>query len=100
MTLVFTLSPLYPVEGVAYGHLAHKREIILSIFQASLLLDDVAQELQQRGLQVPFLFSSQAIDLNPAAVRRLIDSFLATCISGGSREKWIEDKKFAGVHEL
>jgi hypothetical protein len=90
----------HSVEDVPYGHLAHKREIVLSIFQMSLLVEDIAHELTQRGLQVPFLFSSQAIDLNPAAVKRLIDSFFATCLSGGSREKWLEDKKFAGAHEL
>ena len=67
----------------------------MSVFQASLLFDDVADGLSERGLQVPFLFSSQAIDLNPSAVKRLIDSSL-----GGSRERWVEDKKFAGVHEL
>lgn len=88
------------VDDIPYGHLAHKREVVLSIFQASLLVDDIAHELSQRGLQIPFLFSSQAIDLNPGAVKRLIDSFLTTCLSGGSREKWIDDKKFAGVHEL
>jgi hypothetical protein len=89
-------------EDVPYGHLAYRREIVLSISQISQLVKDVAQVLTRRGLQVPFLFSSQAIDLNPAAVRKLINSFLFNSSNdeGSLGENWTQDTQFANPHEL
>ena len=44
----------------------------MSVFQASLVVDNVADELSERGLQVPFLVSSPAIDLNPRKGTKMV----------------------------
>ena len=51
-----------------------------------------------RGLTIPFLFSNLALDANTSGVRRLIQTFLRTCVSFhalDTERTWHEEARFA-----
>ncbi|KAG7087295.1 hypothetical protein E1B28_013273 [Marasmius oreades] len=97
-----------------FPYLTYQRHVILSVDAVSRLVDVVCEELGTRGgITTPFIFSTLALDISPTPIRRLIDTFLATCASTQStgREKtiaekelashkWREETRFAGMHEL
>jgi hypothetical protein len=89
-----------------YGVLAHKRHVVLSLEACATLVHVLAQALSERALATPFVFSSQAIGVNSAATRRLIDAFLATLAPGASGQSsramnaWNDEHRFADPHAL
>lgn len=91
-----------PHPLVDYGYLSYGRHVILGLEQAARLVDVVGNELGTRGLTTPFIFSTLALDVSSAAVKRLIQAFLKTCTkpSAEADRQWREEAQFAGPHEL
>ncbi|KAG8874786.1 hypothetical protein FS842_000515 [Serendipita sp. 407] len=87
-----------------YGYLASERHVVLGLDEVVRLVDVVAEELGQRGLTTPLLFSPHAIDIRPNVVKKLIAAFIATCphhLAYSSTEtRWREEAAFAGPQEL
>ncbi|KAK7047632.1 hypothetical protein VNI00_006400 [Paramarasmius palmivorus] len=89
-----------------YGYLAYQRHVVLSVENVARLADVVCEELGTRGgITTPFIFSTLALDISPTRIKRLIDTFLATCSPGRGRteeaeRKWREEARFSGMHEL
>ncbi|KIJ08807.1 hypothetical protein PAXINDRAFT_172769 [Paxillus involutus ATCC 200175] len=86
-----------------YGSLSYERHVILGLDEVARLVDVVAVELGTRCLTTPFIFSTLALDISPAAIKRLIRAFLDTCANPTSEEvenRWREEARFAGPHEL
>ncbi|THG95643.1 hypothetical protein EW145_g7920, partial [Phellinidium pouzarii] len=76
-----------------YSYMGHNSLTVLSVEDVQRLVEVVTEELSQRGLTIPFLFSNTALDLSAHAVRRLIDAFLRV-------RDFVEEARFAGPHAL
>ena len=63
-----------------YGYLSYERHVVLVLDEVDRLVRTVTDELGTCGLTAPFLFSSLALDVNSSGVRRLIQTFLRTCV--------------------
>lgn len=86
-----------------YGYLSYERHVILGLEDVARLVDVVAIELGTRCLTTPFIFSTLALDISSSAIKRLIRAFLDTCANPSSPEaenRWREEARFAGPHEL
>ena len=86
-----------------YGYLSYQHHVVLGLDEVNRLVRTVTDELGTRGLTTPFLFSSLAIDINSARVRRLIQAFLRTCVSYPAPDAeytWREEARFAAPPEL
>ena len=86
-----------------YGYLSYERHVILGLDEVVRLVDVVASELTSRCLTTPFIFSALALDISSSAIKRLIRAFLDTCANPSSLEadqRWREEARFAGPHEL
>ena len=85
-----------------YGYLSYKRHVVLGLEDISRLVDVTSQEIGSRGLTTPFIFSALALDVSASATVRLIETFLQTCDSRHPSvdQKWREEARFAGPHEL
>ncbi|EKM51347.1 uncharacterized protein PHACADRAFT_263416 [Phanerochaete carnosa HHB-10118-sp] len=86
-----------------YGYLCYQRHVVLGLEEVAKLVDVVGHELGTRGLTTPFIFSSLALDVSSAAVKRLIDAFLKTCdgrYSAEAERQWREEARLTGPHEL
>ncbi|KAJ6524104.1 hypothetical protein DFH09DRAFT_1372258 [Mycena vulgaris] len=92
-----------PPPRTAYGLLSLARDAVLGLPDAARLVGRVCAQLERTGVATPFVFSALALDVRRAAVARLEHEFLAICADGaGAREeeRWAEEARFAGVHEL
>ncbi|KAF9067319.1 hypothetical protein BDP27DRAFT_923863 [Rhodocollybia butyracea] len=98
-----------PDTDTDFGFLSFERHVVLGVEQVSRLVDILCEELSTRGgLDTPFIFSNlaaaRAIDV--AATKRLVKSFLGTCLIlvGKERDlaerKWRDEARFANMHEL
>jgi len=60
-----------------YGYLSYNHYVILSLEQVNSLVRTVteAEELGTRGLTMPFLFFSLALEVNSSGVRRPVQAF-------------------------
>jgi hypothetical protein len=86
-----------------YGYLSYQHHVVLGLDEVNRLVRTVTDELGTRGLTTPFLFSSLAIDINSARVRRLIQAFLHTCFpfpAPDAEFTWREEARFAAPPEL
>ncbi len=86
-----------------YGYLFYQHHVVLGLEEVNRLVRTVTEELGTRGLTTPFLFSSLAIDIISARVRRLIQAFLRTCVSYPAPDAeytWREEARFAAPPEL
>ncbi|KAF8501207.1 hypothetical protein JB92DRAFT_2977043 [Gautieria morchelliformis] len=87
-----------------YGYLSYQSEVVLGLEEVTRLVEVISDELSQRGLTTPLLFSNHAIDISPTRIKRLIDTFLRTCSNycpGTAPDiKWREEAQFSGPHEL
>ncbi|KAL1942286.1 hypothetical protein VTO73DRAFT_6350 [Trametes versicolor] len=85
-----------------YGYLSYGRHVILGPEEVARLVDVVGEELGTRGLTTPFIFSTLALDVSSAAVKRLIQTFLNTCTKASSEadRQWRQEARLAGPHEL
>jgi hypothetical protein len=86
-----------------YGYLSYHRQVVLGLDEVERLVRTVTEELSSRGLTTPFLFSSLALDVNSSGVRRLIQTFLHTCVSFPTLDAeriWREEARFAAPPEL
>ncbi|KAJ7612952.1 hypothetical protein DFH06DRAFT_1109345 [Mycena polygramma] len=100
------LPPVQP--RAAYGLLSPARDAVLGLGDAARLVGTLCAALERTGVATPFVFSALALDVRRAGVVRLVNAFLPTCrdSSGNSRggagaeEKWQEEARFAGAHEL
>ncbi|KAL0566142.1 hypothetical protein V5O48_015876 [Marasmius crinis-equi] len=115
-----TSSFTSPMNNTTMDHpyLSYQRHVILSIDAVARLVEVLCEELGTRGgITTPFIFSTLALDISPTRIRRLIDAFLATCTSTHlyhhritreksmaekeyTEQKWREEARFAGMHEL
>ncbi|RDX50699.1 hypothetical protein OH76DRAFT_436054 [Lentinus brumalis] len=104
-------KPLYghpedPTHAAAqphdYGYLSYGRHVVLGLEEVARLVDVVGDELGTRGLTIPFIFSTLALDVSSSAVKRLIQTFLKTCSRPSSEadRQWREEARLAGPHEL
>jgi hypothetical protein len=57
-----------------YGYLSYNHYVVLSLEQVNSLVCIVTEELGTRGLTVPFLFFSLALDVNSSGVRRPVQA--------------------------
>ncbi|KAF9466768.1 hypothetical protein BDZ94DRAFT_1157316 [Collybia nuda] len=96
----------YPKEH-DYGFLSYERHVVLGLEQVARLVEVVSEELGTRGgITTPFIFSTTALDISSSAIKRLIRTFLNTCMinSGLAAEeaetRWREEARFAEPHEL
>ncbi|CAG8762786.1 12184_t:CDS:2, partial [Acaulospora colombiana] len=93
-----------PDSKQEYGYLGSEKHVILGLDEVVRLVDVVAEELGQRGLTTPLLFSPLAIDIRPNVVKKLISTFIATCphhlVLSSTEARWREEATFAGPHEL
>lgn len=98
------LGAFRPPKDHDYGYLSHERHAVLDVDQVARLVDVVVEELSTRGgITTPFIFSNTALDLSSSAIKRLITTFLDTCSSGNARaaeQRWREEARFAGPHDL
>ncbi|KAJ9114225.1 hypothetical protein QFC22_005677 [Naganishia vaughanmartiniae] len=91
-TFAPTSIPLAPL-GIA-DHAAERAEeegygcmrgvgkgVKLGLKELGEVVRSVAKELGERGLDTPFLFSNQALDLSPGKIRAFIQSYIATLTS-------------------
>lgn len=90
-----------------YGYLSYERHVVLGIEEAARLVEVVSEELGTRGgITTPFIFSTTALDISSSAIKRLIRAFLHTCSAQSSQaaeeaeQRWREEARFAGPHEL
>lgn len=90
-----------------YGYLSYKRHVVLGLEQVSRLVIVVSNELGARGgITTPFIFSTTALDVSSSAIKKLIQAFLATCLSQSAHaaaeaeSRWRDEARFAGPHEL
>jgi hypothetical protein len=90
-----------------YGYLSYERHVVLGIEQVARLVEVLSEELITRGgITTPFIFSTTALDVSSSAIKRLIRSFLNTCVpnSGQKAEdaekRWREEARYAEPHEL
>ncbi|KAJ7594334.1 hypothetical protein C8J56DRAFT_926494 [Mycena floridula] len=84
--------------AAGYGFLSYRRHVVLGLPQVAALVEVICSELGRRGgITTPFIFSSLAMDLNNAALKRLINKFIEDV---GNGEGWREEARFAGPHEL
>ncbi|KAH9911357.1 uncharacterized protein BXZ73DRAFT_82833 [Epithele typhae] len=85
-----------------YGYLSFERHVVLGLEEIARLVDVVGEELGTRGLTVPFIFSSLALDVSATSVKRLVQVFLKTCSkpSGEAERQWREEARLAGPPEL
>ncbi|KAI6024223.1 hypothetical protein EDC04DRAFT_2574384 [Pisolithus marmoratus] len=86
-----------------YGYLSYERHVILGLDEVARLVDVVANELTTRCLTTPFIFSALALDISSSAIKRLIRTFLDTCVNPSSADaerRWRDEARFAGAHEL
>ncbi|TFY76456.1 hypothetical protein EWM64_g7556, partial [Hericium alpestre] len=86
-----------------YGYLSYQRHVVLGLEETDRLVRAIADELGSRGLTTPFIFSSLAIDVSAAGVRRLVLAFLKTCMpfpAPDADRAWRDEARFAGPHEL
>ncbi|KAG8907512.1 hypothetical protein FRB99_003885 [Tulasnella sp. 403] len=86
-----------------YGYLGAESQCILGVEDVQRLVAVVGDEILQRALTTPLLFSSQALDVSANRVRSLVRSFLTSCnrqAAPASEAKWREDARLAGPHEL
>lgn len=95
------------IKGHDYGYLSYERHVVLGLDQVSRLVDVVSEELCTRGgITTPFIFSTTALDISSSAIKRLIQTFINTCIihpghgADDAERKWREEARFAGPHEL
>ncbi|KAH6903885.1 hypothetical protein BKA70DRAFT_1387504 [Coprinopsis sp. MPI-PUGE-AT-0042] len=101
-------SQHYPLRrNMITGYLSYERHVVLGLDELERLLDVVADELETRGgITTPFVFSNTALDISPSGIKRLIHSFLNTCVARNQQEaqvadlKWREEARFVGPHEL
>jgi Domain of unknown function (DUF1708) len=87
-----------------YGYLSVHRHVVLGLDEVARLVQTITDELGTRGLTTPFLlFSSLALDVNSSGVRRLVQTFLRTCVSfpvPDTERTWREEARFAAPPEL
>lgn len=86
-----------------YGYLSYQRHVVLGLDEVDRLVRALADELGQRGLTTPFIFSSLALDVSVQGVRRLINAFLKTCApfpAPDAERGWRDEVRFAGPAEL
>ncbi|KAF8217948.1 hypothetical protein K438DRAFT_2006908 [Mycena galopus ATCC 62051] len=92
----------------AYGLLSPARDAVLGLPDLARLVAVLCAELERTGMSTPFIFSSLALDVRRSGVVRLVNAFLATCTDGngngmgrtGGHDKFVEEARFAGAHEL
>ncbi|KAJ7149733.1 hypothetical protein C8R46DRAFT_915583 [Mycena filopes] len=97
-----------PVPRPAYGLLSPARDAVLGLPDVARLVARVCAELERTGVATPFVFSALALDVRRGGVVRLVKAFLGTCRDGGgemgvggaAEERWAEEARFAGAHEL
>ncbi|KAJ7702067.1 hypothetical protein B0H16DRAFT_750216 [Mycena metata] len=93
-----------PAPRPAYGLLSPARDAVLGLPDVARLVARVCAELERTGVATPFVFSALALDVRRGGVVRLVNAFLASCREGGnsalSEERWAEEARFAGAHEL
>jgi hypothetical protein len=81
-------------DGEGYGYIAVRTGLVLGLEEVQRVLEDVTQQLSERGvflvssfavcadplagLNTPLLFSSQALDLSASKIRLLINSYIST----------------------
>lgn len=90
-----------------YGYLSYERHVVLGVEQIARLVEVVSEELTTRGgITTPFIFSTTALDISSSAIKRLIRSFLNTCVPNLGQKaeeaemRWREEARFAEPHEL
>ncbi|KAG6919716.1 hypothetical protein DXG01_002662 [Tephrocybe rancida] len=90
-----------------YGYLSYQRHVVLGLEQVARLVVVLSDELGTRGgITTPFIFSTTALDISSSAIKRLIQTFLATCIHQSAQAAadaevcWRDEARFAGPHEL
>ncbi|KAF8063469.1 hypothetical protein FPV67DRAFT_1506721 [Lyophyllum atratum] len=90
-----------------YGYLSYERHVVLGLEQVARLVVVISDELGTRGgITTPFIFSTTALDISSSAIKRLIRTFLDTCINqsghaaADAETKWRDEARFAGPHEL
>lgn len=100
-------SVLPVVKPNDYGYLSYERHVVLGLDQLERLVEVISDELETRGgLTTPFIFSNTALDISSSAIKRLIRAFLCTCDTHNefraqeAENKWREEARFAGPHEL
>ncbi|KAE9390396.1 hypothetical protein BT96DRAFT_925916 [Gymnopus androsaceus JB14] len=88
------------------GHLSPYPTLTLSLTHLETLVSVVSETLD---VSTPFVFSTDAMDLDAGRVRRLIDKFVGIVCSvgasagkgaGAGREAFLDEARFAGPHEL
>ncbi|KAJ7016606.1 hypothetical protein C8F04DRAFT_1019007 [Mycena alexandri] len=93
-----------PAPRPAYGLLSPARDAVLGLPDVARLVARVCAELERTGVATPFVFSALALDVRRGGVVRLVNAFLASCREGGNsalgEERWAEEARFAGAHEL
>ncbi|KAJ7746166.1 hypothetical protein DFH07DRAFT_1038602 [Mycena maculata] len=118
-SLSATGQPVPAQQRAAYGLLSPARDAVLGLPDCARLVARVCAELERTGVATPFVFSALALDVRRAGVARLVAAFLATCADASSsdysnggasdglggraraaEEKWAEEARFAGAHEL
>lgn len=100
-------STLPVVKPNDYGYLSYERHVVLGLDQLERLVEVISDELETRGgMTTPFIFSNTALDISSSAIKRLIQAFLCTCDTHNefraqeAENKWREEARFAGPHEL
>jgi hypothetical protein len=88
-----------------YGYFSYYHHIVLGLEEVDSLVHTTPSQKSSAhvGSPTPFLFSSLALDVNSSGVRRLIQTFLRTCVPFPALDAegtWHEEAHFAAPAEL
>ncbi|SPO32115.1 uncharacterized protein UTRI_02672 [Ustilago trichophora] len=90
-----------PKSTYAYGYTIEGWHVQLEAARVSALLEACGEQIRNRGLDNPLIFSSMALDLSPANVASLIKLF--TTSSAGQRSlppAFLDEIRYANPHDL
>ncbi|TKY87690.1 hypothetical protein EX895_003271 [Sporisorium graminicola] len=85
----------------AYGYTTDGYHVYLDAARVSIILEACSEQIRNRGLDNPLIFSSMALDLSPSNVASLIKLF--TSASAGSRSippAFFDEIRYANPHDL
>ncbi|KAJ1034938.1 hypothetical protein NDA18_000545 [Ustilago nuda] len=91
-------SSLQKQPSYAYGYTTEAWHVQLEASRALALLEACGDQIRNRGLDNPLIFSSMALDLSPTNVASLIKLFAST--SGVLPSAFVDEIRFANPHDL
>ncbi|KAJ1020154.1 hypothetical protein NDA16_004434 [Ustilago loliicola] len=91
-------SPAQKQSSYTYGYTTEGWHVQLEAVRVLTLLEACGDQIRNRGLDNPLIFSSMALDLSPSNIASLIKLFTST--SGRLSSAFVDELRFANSHDL